>query len=99
MCKFCHTQIVRGRPLCPICRVRLSVDHPSRNRFAELVKADLRVPCHLDGCNEQVRFSDLNTHMEKTCGFRQTSCIFQPLGCDWRGIANLNAQHEHESVQ
>jgi len=96
MCKYCHSQIVKNRPLCPVCRVRLSVDHPSRNRFAELVKADLRVPCNQPGCNEQVRFSDLPMHMEQSCGFRQTICIYQPLGCNWRGIANLNAQHENE---
>jgi hypothetical protein len=80
--------------VCPSCRVKLSRDHPSRNRFAENILATVEVECANEGCAMKVPFGKLKEHEENLCGFRKASCKFTRLGCEWTGIhANL-AEHE-----
>lgn len=45
-CSECLTRILEGnQAICPVCRVSLSRSRPTRNRFAELILAQLLVPC------------------------------------------------------
>lgn len=93
----CHRRILLGpRPICPICRMRLSRNNPSRNRFAERVKDEMQVSCTNAPCPELVKHAELPKHLS-SCGFRPTKCSFRPLGCDWNGPVNQRGRHEKES--
>lgn len=97
-CPACHRRILLGdRPICPICRMRLSRNNPSRNRFAERVKDEMQVACTNDACPELVKHADLAKHLS-SCGFRPSRCSFRPLGCDWTGPINQKRKHERESA-
>lgn len=94
-CTDCHSRVLNeDRPSCPVCRVRLSRQRPSRNRFAEGVKSRLLVPCTQAGCSELVLFEHLNQHLSTQCGYRSAVCMFQPLGCGWSGLEINHEQHE-----
>ena len=93
----CHSRVLtEDRPSCPVCRVRLSRQRPSRNRFAEGVKSRLLVPCTQAGCSELVLFEQLDQHLSTQCGYRSAVCMFQPLGCEWSGIEINHEQHERK---
>jgi hypothetical protein len=54
------------------------------------------VPCNNPGCKDRVEFASAVKHEKELCGYRQTSCKFQPLGCDWTGLAHKLPTHEKE---
>lgn len=96
-CSVCHrTILLNPRPICPVCRMRLSRNNPSRNRFAERVKDEMHVPCSNSPCPELIKHADLPKHLA-SCGYRATKCSFRPLGCDWTGAVNQRGKHEKES--
>jgi len=95
LCDGCHKRVVEGhKPVCPSCSVKLSRDRPHRNRFAEIVISRLIVTCANEGCGTRIEFANIQQHEKQTCVFRKVKCKFQPIGCDWVGIAKEKRPHE-----
>jgi len=91
----CHAHVQEmNKSVCPSCRVKLSRERPSRNRLAESIVANMAVTCELPGCDMKMTFGELAAHMGKTCQFRDTTCKFHPLGCDWQGLEKDRRSHE-----
>lgn len=95
MCTECYNAIVDGvKPLCPTCRVPMSRDRPSRNRFAETVLALMKVACSNVGCGTFHEYGKIKRHETEECGMRTRTCKYHPIGCDWKGIHNNLRAHE-----
>jgi hypothetical protein len=88
--------LLSGKSICPICRIKLDRNSPSRNIFAEQILAALVVACTNSGCDTKVQFSKLNAHMKQECHHRQVVCKYNALGCTWSGVASDHNRHETE---
>ncbi|CEO98410.1 TRAF-type domain-containing protein [Plasmodiophora brassicae] len=97
LCTDCHERVVEAyQCVCPTCRVKLSRDRPSRNRFAESVLATVIVPCGNAGCQERLAFAKVHEHQSDLCPYRMSTCKFAPLGCDWRDHDHKLKAHQRE---
>lgn len=97
LCSSCHHRVVEdSKSSCPTCRVHMSRDNPSRNRFAENILSSVYVPCSNAGCTEKVSFGKLKSHMKEKCGLRKAVCKFALIGCDWTGVQSQLKDHEKE---
>merc|ERR1712150_44462 len=95
LCQICLQKILHQcKPQCPSCRVRLSREHSSRNRFAETVLASLQVTCSHEGCGAILKFPDQKEHEEKDCEHRPAKCKFHQLGCTWSGKEKGRKLHQ-----
>ncbi|ETO07335.1 hypothetical protein RFI_30058 [Reticulomyxa filosa] len=80
--------------ICPVCRVRVSRRAPARNHLAEKYLASLEMPCINEPCKAKFQFAFLKQHIEQECKYRMTVCRYEPLGCDWKGLAKDRSKHD-----
>lgn len=96
LCKGCHQSLIESeKPFCPVCRVRMSRENPSRNRIAEMVLSGIMVDCRNKdiGCKTQHKFSEVAKHEKEECEFRPAQCKWEPLGCEWKGFHKDAEEH------
>ena len=80
LCSSCHFEVLQSEKVqCPSCRVKMSRDNPSRNRFAEVVLASHEVECTHSTCEQKLKFKDLKMHVESVCVHRKVSCKYEVI--------------------
>ncbi len=93
MCGSCISSVeVSQRPLCPICRVKLT-DTRCRNRIAEELIGQITVQCFINGCESEFKMKERGAH-EKACQFSKVKCRFSQIGCEWVGVRKDQGGHE-----
>jgi len=95
LCKDCHNRIINSAsPSCPLCKERLCVMNPTRNRFAEKYLATIQTECTNEGCKVRLPFGQLEQHLKEHCKFRRWECKYRTLGCSWTGVYHERKKHK-----
>ncbi|ETO25736.1 hypothetical protein RFI_11403 [Reticulomyxa filosa] len=50
--------------------------------------------CSNGPCKMKLQFAYLKQHVEHECSYRTVMCKYEPLGCDWKGLAKDSKKHK-----
>ncbi|CAF4788815.1 unnamed protein product [Pieris macdunnoughi] len=98
MCAPCFTHLLADAQLrdesatCPNCRVEISKTSASRNLAVEKTVSELPSECKF--CTCVFPRHALQNHEDKICEDRLTGCLYERIGCGWRGPAHEASAHE-----
>jgi hypothetical protein len=79
-CLRCIIQSLERESSCPVCRIFLTPELLSVNRFADNFIAELEIRCQNSSCDWRGPCRDLNQHFD-ICGFSLTKCLNHDSGC------------------